>query len=131
MNTAEDSDQIPEAARAIFAERLDVDVEAWISTDQDVVLRLVKLRKTRGLPVADGSSIDTACLIPLGVLYDRQVFSAALNSLGHVLVASLPGHGADTILSSLLATLTARRSPQQLRVWLIAHPRALPAPLFD
>jgi DNA-binding SARP family transcriptional activator/nucleoid-associated protein YgaU len=115
----------------VIAERLDVDVESWISTDQDVVLRLVKLRKTRGLSAAGVSSTDAPCLIPLGVLYDRQVFSAALHSLGHVLVASLPSHGADTILTSLLATLTARRSPQQLRVWLIAHPRALPAPLFD
>jgi nucleoid-associated protein YgaU/DNA-binding SARP family transcriptional activator len=114
-----------------IAERLDVDVESWISSDQDVVLRLVKLRKARALPAAGVSSTDAPCLIPLGVLYDRQVFSAALNSLGHVLVASLPGHGADTILTSLLATLTARQSPQQLRVWLIAHPRALPAPLFD
>src|SRR4029453_7359697 len=75
-------------------------------------------------PPADG-----VCLVPLGVLYDRQVFYAVWHRLGHMLVASLPGHGADTILTSLIATLTARRSPEQLRVWLVAHPRALAAPL--
>jgi two-component SAPR family response regulator len=69
--------------------------------------------------------------VPLGVLYDRQAFSAAWASLGHVLVASMPRHGADTILTSLVATLTARRSPEQLRIWLLASPRALPAPIFD
>ena len=69
-------------------------------------MRLVRLRKTRLLPTAD-SLRDSPCLVPLGVLYDRQVYSAAWSSLGHVLVASLPGHGADTILTSVVATLTA------------------------
>src|SRR5712691_2259042 len=114
----------------VFAERLGADAEAGVSADQDVVLRLVRLRKTRLLPIAD-SLRDSPCLVPLGVLYDRQVYSAAWSSLGHVLVASLPGHGAETILTSLVATLTARRSPEQLRMWLVAQPRSLPAPLFD
>lgn len=115
---------------AAFAEKLDADVEACVSTDQDVIWRLVRLRKTRLLPTAD-SVRATPCLVPLGVLYDRQTYAAAWAALGHVLIVSLPGHGADTILASLLATLTARRSPAQLQVWMIGSPRALPEPLLQ
>src|SRR5262249_3733095 len=70
-------------------------------------------------------------LVQLGVLFDRQVYSVAWDSLGHILVTSLPGHGAHTILTSLVATLTARRSPQQLNIWMLASTRAVPAPLFE
>lgn len=115
----------------VFAARLEAEAEAWVSSDQDVVLRLVRLRRTRLLPAADAPIVETPWLMPLGVLYDRQTYWIALHGLGNVLVASLPGHGADTILTSLVATLTARRSPEQLRMWLVAQPRALPAPLFD
>ncbi len=114
-----------------FAARLDAEAEAWVSADQDVVLRLVRLRRSRLLPAADAPIVETPWLMPLGVLYDRQTYWTAWPSLGNLLVASLPGHGADTILTSLVATLTARRSPEQLRLCLISDPRALPAPLFD
>jgi DNA-binding SARP family transcriptional activator/LysM repeat protein len=116
---------------AVLAARLEAEAEAWVSADQDVVLRLVRVRRTRLLPAADAPIVETPWLMPLGVLYDRQTYWTAWHSLGNLLVASLPGHGADTILTSLVATLTARRSPEQLRMWLIAQPRALPAPLFD
>ena len=115
----------------VFAARLEGEAEAWVSADQDVVVRLVRLRRTRLLPAADAPIVETPWLMPLGVLYDRQTYWTAWPSLGNLLVASLPGHGADTILTSLVATLTARRSPEQLRLWLIAAPRALPAPIFD
>jgi DNA-binding SARP family transcriptional activator/LysM repeat protein len=115
---------------ASFAERLQAEVEACVSADQDVVLRLARLRKTRLLPTSD-SLQSSPFLVPLGVLYDRQTFAATGASLGHVLIVSLPGHGADTILTSLVATLTSRRSPEQLRVWLFASPRSLPAPMFE
>jgi nucleoid-associated protein YgaU/two-component SAPR family response regulator len=114
----------------LFAARLNADAEARVSADQDVVVRLVRSRRTRLLPTAEALR-ESPRLVPLGVLYDRQVYSAAWASLGHVLVASLPGHGADTILTSLVATLTARRSPEHLRVWVIGSSRALPAPVFD
>jgi DNA-binding SARP family transcriptional activator/nucleoid-associated protein YgaU len=113
-----------------FAAELEAEVEACVTADQDVLLRLTRLRKTRLLPTAEALQASP-CLVPLGVLYDRQVYAAAWPSLGHVLVVSLPGHGADTILTSLLATVTARRSPDQLEVWLVAAPRSLPAPLFE
>ncbi|HLZ27855.1 MAG TPA: LysM peptidoglycan-binding domain-containing protein [Chloroflexota bacterium] len=113
-----------------FASQLDAEAEAWVSADQDVVLRLVRVRKTRLLPAPDAQP-DGPCLVPLGVLYDRQVYVATCTSLGHVLIASLPGHGADTILTSLVATLTARRSPEQLRVWMVGGPRSIAAPVFQ
>ena len=114
----------------VFAATLGAEAEAAVSIDQDVHLKLLELRRTRLLPTAK-SATTSLCLVPLGVLYDKQIFSAAWDALGHILVVSLPGHGADTILTSLVATITARRSPEQLRIWTIAPPRALPAPLFD
>jgi DNA-binding SARP family transcriptional activator/LysM repeat protein len=113
-----------------FAERLEADVEACVSADQDVVLRLARLRKTRLLPTAE-SLHSGPFLVPLGVLYDRQTYAATWASLGHVLIVSLPSHGADAILTSLVATLTSRRSPEQLRIWLLASPRSLPSPIFE
>src|SRR5207302_9671657 len=116
---------------AVLAARLEAQAEAWSSAGRDVLLRLVRLRRTRLLPSAVAPAAESLWLVPLGVLDDRQTYWAAWRSLGNVLVASLPGHGADTIVTSMLAALTARRSPEQLRIWLIAQPRALPAPLFD
>ena len=109
---------------------MDADVDACVSVDQDVLWQLTRLRKTRLLPGA-ATPADRSCLVPLGVLYDRQVYSVAWGSLGHILVASLPGHGADTILTSLVASLAARRPPEQVRLWMVASARALPAPLFE
>jgi two-component SAPR family response regulator/LysM repeat protein len=106
------------------------DVETWVSADRDLMLRLSGTRKTRLLPPAAHSIADLPRLLPLGVLYDRQTFSVAWEQLGHVLVASLPGHGSDTILTSLVAALTARESPAQTRLWLVARPRNLASPLF-
>src|SRR5581483_1060545 len=81
----------------MFAQSLDAEAEACVAADQDVLYRLVRLRKTRLLPSADTSD-HVPWLVSLGVLYDRQVYSATWRDLGHVLIASLPGHGADTIL---------------------------------
>jgi nucleoid-associated protein YgaU len=58
----------------VFAQQLGAEVDAWVSADQDVGLRLSRLRRTRLLPSAEHSQ-DSPCLVPLGVLYDRQVFS--------------------------------------------------------
>jgi nucleoid-associated protein YgaU/two-component SAPR family response regulator len=117
----------------IFAERLQAEADAWVSSDQDVQLRLSRVRKTRLLPAAAEvpANREPQWFVPLGVLYDRQVFSAAWPAVGHLLVASLPGRGAETILTSLLATLTAHRSPLELRAWLVARPRTLPAPVDE
>src|SRR5262249_43522029 len=109
----------------VLAERLQAEASAWVSADQDVVVQLTRLPRTPLVPTAD-TLVESPCLVPLGVHYDRQVYSATWSSLGHVLVASLPGHGADTILTSLVAALTAHRSPGELRVWIIGSSRSLP-----
>lgn len=114
-----------------FAARLDSDAEAVVTPDDDVLLRLVRLRKSKLLPSAHATgTVDDLC-IPLGALPDHQIFSGAWSALGHVLIASLPGHGSDVILTSLLATLAARCSPDQLEIWTVADARALPAPIAD
>jgi DNA-binding SARP family transcriptional activator len=115
----------------VLAKRLQAECTAWISTDQDVQVHLTPQRKTRALPPADPPATCVPWLVPLGVLYDRQVFSAAWSTLGHMLVVSLPGHGAETIVTSLLATLTAWRSPDELRLWLVGRPRTFPPPVAD
>ena len=116
----------------IFSDRLQAEAEAWISNDQDVQVRITRVRRARLLPPAEGvAKREPPWFVPLGVLYDRQVFSAAWPAVGHLLVAGLPGRGAETILTSLLATLTAHHSPHELRVWLVARPRTLPAPIDD
>jgi DNA-binding SARP family transcriptional activator/LysM repeat protein len=113
-----------------FSGRLDADVNAWVSADQDVVLQFSSFRPGQLLPAAASPEGNHARLLPVGVLYDRQVFYTAWQRMGHVLIASLPGHGADTILTSLVATLTTRHAPRDLEVWIVAQPRDLPAPVF-
>jgi DNA-binding SARP family transcriptional activator len=114
----------------VLAKRLQAECTAWISTDQDVQVHLTPQRNTRPLPPANPPA-SVPWLVPLGVLYDRQVFSAAWSAVGHLLVVSLPGHGAQTIVTSLLATLTARRSPDELRLWLVGRARTLPPAVAD
>jgi two-component SAPR family response regulator len=113
----------------VYATRLESDVEAWVSTDQDVQLRFDQPRKLRLLQPAAAEQPRLPTFVPIGLLMDRQVLSAEWSSMGNTLVASMPGQGADSILTSLLATLTARRPPSDLRMWLLAEPRTLPAPL--
>jgi len=115
----------------VFAERLQVECTAWLSTDQDVHVRLTPPRKGQPLPPASANSANSPWFVPLGVLYDRQVYSVAWSAIGHLLVVGLPGHGADTILTSVLATVTARRSPEELRLWLVGDARTLPPPVAN
>jgi DNA-binding SARP family transcriptional activator len=111
--------------------RLGVQAEAHVTSDEDVLLRLVRVPKSRLLPAAEAEpSLDDLC-VPLGALPDHQILSGAWPALGNLLIASHTGHGADVILTSLLATLAARCSPDQLQVWLVAEPRALPGPVAD
>src|SRR2546423_1299570 len=56
----------------------------------------------------------------------RQLLYANWRELGHVLVAGLAGGGAEVVLTSLVAALTARCRPEELRLWTIASRRTLP-----
>jgi hypothetical protein len=106
-----------------------VGAEAVLSADHDILLKLTGVRKLRLLGSGVGSSHAVPWLTELGVLYSRQILFVDWRALHHALVAGLQGQGAETILTSLLATLTARQRPSDLRLWMIAPPRLLPAPL--
>ena len=62
----------------LIGERMEAEAEAWVSSDQDVQLKLSHVRKGRSLLPAEGpADIQSPWFVPLGVLYDRQTFSAA------------------------------------------------------
>ena len=60
------------------------------------------------------------------VLTDRRELWVDPTLGGHILVASLPGAGADVVLTSLVAALAARRTSSQLKVWTVAGHGQLP-----
>jgi DNA-binding SARP family transcriptional activator/LysM repeat protein len=109
--------------------RIGIGAEAVLSADHDILLKLTGLRKLRLLGSGPSASESVPWLTELGVLYSRQILFVDWRALHHALVAGLQGQGADTILTSLLATLTARQRPSDLRLWMITPPRLLPAPL--
>jgi len=109
-----------------------VAAEAELTPDGDVALRVRGLRHaslqlTRAMRPLEAILRAVPTLVPVGVLADRQEFSANWGALGHVLVASSTGTGATAILTSVLARVAARRTPAELQVRTIAPPRALPA----
>ncbi len=106
-----------------------IGAEAVLSPDHDILLKLTGLRKLRLLGSGSSTGDAVPWLTELGVLYSRQILFVDWRALHHALVAGLQGQGADTILTSLLATLTSRQRPGDLRLWMIAPPRLLPAPL--
>jgi DNA segregation ATPase FtsK/SpoIIIE-like protein len=58
-----------------------------------------------------------------------DIVFANWREFGHTLVASLPGAGAEVVLTSLIGALTARFRPDALRVRVIADRRTLPPQL--
>jgi hypothetical protein len=113
-----------------FGTRLGVASEATLTSDYDVLLRVSGL-KAAGLMVPPTSRpADPPWLVPLGVLPSRETLYANWRELEHVLVAGLPGGGTETVLAGLLAALTARCRPDELRLWTIASRRTLPDQLL-
>ncbi|HVA23594.1 MAG TPA: LysM peptidoglycan-binding domain-containing protein, partial [Chloroflexota bacterium] len=68
-------------------------------------------------------------LLPVAVLPNQDILYANWHAMGQVLVASLANGGADTIVTSLVASVTARLRPDELRVWTLARPHTLPPEL--
>jgi len=123
----------PEVASALEP---GVAAEAELTPDGDVALRVRGLRQaslqlTRAMRPLEAILRAVPTLVPVGVLADRQEFSANWGVLGHVLVASSTGTGATAILTSVLARVAARRTPAELQVRIIAPPRALPAAVLS
>jgi two-component SAPR family response regulator/LysM repeat protein len=80
-------------------------------------------------PIADTSALPP--LLPLGVLPSDQTLHADWQELGNLLIASMPGGGAEVVLTSLLANLVTRRSPKQLQLYTIADSRTISAQLRE
>lgn len=106
--------------------------EAWLTSDQDVMLHLSGL-KLLGLmttpPWLEAKPAPAATptwLLPLGILPTGEKLYANWLELGHVLVAGLPGSGTHVVLTSIVTALAARCSPDTLRLWTIAGRHVLP-----
>jgi len=121
---------LPDAATRAFGARSDV--EGMVSRDGDVLVRLTGANQTSDAELdADLEAWPPpAMLLPLGVLADRQVFAANWDALGHILVASPLGQGAEAVLGALLASLVSRRFPSQLGLMIFDSAGALPDELL-
>ncbi|GAC1318004.1 MAG: hypothetical protein NVSMB2_12420 [Chloroflexota bacterium] len=106
------------------------EIEASFSGDGDLLVRISHVGKMPPLAPARTNQQHLPVLVPVGVLYDRRVVAAAWPTFGHALVTSLPGQGADTILTSVIAAVAARHAPTDLRLWCIGKSRAHTAPIF-
>jgi hypothetical protein len=137
--------QMPIASRAVvFGSLRDAatrafgrksDVEAVVSRDGDVVIRLTGLVDQLEVCEPDEHSGAEAwpapsMLLRLGLLADRQLFAANWDALSHVLVAAPLSQSAEAILGGLLTSLVARRSPAQLGFVVLGGIRCLPEELL-
>ena len=113
---------------ASFAARLGGTGESTVTTGRDVVWRVTGL-KAAGLlpPPADSGALPP--LIALGLAAADETLFVDWDALAHVLAAGLPGGGTDVVLTSVVASLAARFRPDELRLWTVAGPQALPAEL--
>lgn len=112
------------------------DVEAVVSRDGDVVIRLITAVDQLDVSKLDDEDCGAqawprpSMLLRLGLLADRQLFAANWDALSHVLVAAPLSQSAEAILSGLLTSLVARRSPSQLGFVVLGGPRCLPEELL-
>jgi hypothetical protein len=63
--------------------------------------------------------------VPVGLLNDRQTLAANWHALGHVFIGAPLGQGAGTALEAVLASLVARSTPAELRLYMIGQPSSL------
>jgi hypothetical protein len=112
------------------------DVEAVVSRDGDVVIRLTAVADQLHVRELEDEHCSAeawpapSMLLRLGLLADRQLFAANWDALSHVLVASPLSQSAEAILGGLLTSLVARRSPPQLGFVVLGDPRCLPDELL-
>jgi DNA-binding SARP family transcriptional activator len=112
------------------------DVEAVVSRDGDVLVRVTLVTELAEdcQPQDDNSGAvawpTPTMLLRLGLLADRQVFAASWDALGHLLVAAPLSQSAEAVLSGLIASLVARRTPSELGFVVLGGPRCLPKELL-
>lgn len=122
---SDDRERLVALAPALGA-RLGGRCEIAPAASGDLFLRLT------GLAPLDRLAPETAggpVLIPLGVLGNREAFHGNWAALGHILIAGLPGGGAETILSGFVAALAAALPPDRLCIRIVARRRTLPGEL--
>lgn len=96
--------------------------------DGDIALQVSGLKQA-ALIVSPAHQSSELQLVPIGLLPTSETLYVNWSEVGHVLVTGQTGGGADVILTSLLATLAARRRPDDLRLWTIASHLTLPSQL--
>ena len=112
-----------------FASHLGGKALATLTPDHDVLLRIAGPSLAGLLSPSTDQRAEAPCLLPLGVLPKGDTVYANWHELGHVLIAGLPGGGAEVILTSFVSALAARRRPGDLGLWTIARHRTLPGQL--
>ena len=112
-----------------FASRIGGKALATLTPDHDVLLRIAGPSLAGLLSPSADRRAEAPCLLPLGVLPKGDTVYANWHELGHVLIAGLPGSGAEVILTSFVSALAARRRPSDLGLWTISRHRTLPPQL--
>ncbi|MBV9542772.1 MAG: bacterial transcriptional activator domain-containing protein [Chloroflexi bacterium] len=102
-----------------IAKHLGLSVAAQLSRDHDTLLRLGPLRHARFADPSGASSAPCA-LLGAGLLPDRRVLYVNWPSLGHVLVTGRAPMAVSSVLSTLLATVSARFDPAELQILTVA-----------
>ncbi len=123
-------DRLPELASEIRS-RLGGVGQVSLTPDHDLLLRLTHLRQARVMLPPVHRVADSLCLVPLGMLPNRDLLSVNWPELGHALIAGTTGTGPAMILTSLVTALCARFHPDELRLWTIASSNTLPGELAD
>ena len=108
-----------------FAARVGGRGRGAATPDGGVAWSLSGLKLATLLPEAPAKSAAPP-LLALGQAPDGATVYADWETLGHVLVAGLPGGGAEAVLTSLVVALAAQESPRAVRVWGIGDGRSLP-----
>ncbi len=106
--------------------RLGCNARCSVTADRDVLLQLTGLKRSN-LAALDRGESDGPPLIGLGLTAQRGTLYASWDQLGHVLIAGLPGGGAEVALTGLVAALACRKRPADLQLLTIGSHRVLPA----
>ncbi len=112
-----------------FASRLGGKALASLTPDHDVLLQIAGPKLAGLLAPAPDAGVEAPCLLPLGVLPKGDTIYANWHECGHVLIAGLPGGGADVVLTSIIGALASHCQPEKLHLWTLASRRMLPAQL--
>lgn len=125
-----EQDRVP-ALVSHIGTRLGCTGQASLTHDHDVLLQLTNLKLGRVMLPPVHPFADSLCLVPLGMLPNRELLYANWPELGHVLVAGMTGTGPETTLTSLISALCARFHPDKLRLWTVASSATLPGELAE